>query len=406
MYSIRDPHNEKDLPRYKEESIMEKKECVAMLLAGGKGTRLEPLTKNIAKPAVSFGGKYRIIDFTLSNCVKSGVDTVGILTQYRPLFLHSYVGTGAAWDLDIPNGGVSILPPYMTGSSMEWYQGTADAIYHNLDYISQYNPDYVLILSGDHLYRMDYSEMLQQHKDTHADLTVSTIQVPWEEASRLGIVVTDRSGKITKFSEKPKTPESNLASMGIYIFSWSFLLQALLRDHQDEQSSHDFGKDIIPSLLNEGCRLFAYEFKGGYWMDIGTLDSYYNASMKLLDPYPEFDLFSVQSGRILSNLNNHSPQYIGAKAKVTDSLVCNGCEVLGQADHSILSINVQVGENATVESSVLLPGVRIGRGSHVQRAIIAENVVIGESVCIGDLNGEITVVGENTPTDQMQEGEH
>ena len=373
---------------------MSKKECVAMLLAGGQGSRLGALTKHIAKPGVSFGGKYRIIDFCLSNCMNSGIDTVGIMTQYRPLLLNSYVGTGAAWDMDIPNGGVAVLPPYATSSSFEWYRGTADAVYQNIDYISQYDPDYVLILSGDHLYRMDYAAMLEEHKENNADLTISVIQVPWDEAPRFGILTADQDGRIVKFAEKPKEPDSNLASMGIYIFNWKLLKQVLIEDHEMENTSHDFGKDIIPKLLGEGSRIFAYEFSG-YWKDVGTIDSYYEATMELLDPDSMLGLFNPYEGRILSNVNNHAPEYIGPKALVRDAIVCNGSEIFGTINHSVVSTDVIVEEGAVIESSILLPGVKIGKNAHIVHAIIAEDVCVGDNVKIGDPDGEIAVVGDD-----------
>lgn len=373
---------------------MLKKECVAMLLAGGQGSRLGPLTKHIAKPAVSFGGKYRIIDFSLSNCVNSGIDTVGIMTQYRPLLLNSYVGTGAAWDLDIPDGGVTILPPYATSSSFEWYRGTADAVYQNIDYVNQYDPEYVLILSGDHLYRMDYSDMLEEHKANNADLTISVMRVPMEEASRFGILSADDDDRITKFAEKPKEPESDLASMGIYIFSWKLLRQVLLEDHETEGSSHDFGGDIIPKLLECNYNVYAYRFSG-YWKDIGTIESYYDANLELLNPDSMLGLFDPYASRILSNVRSHAPEYIGANASVRDSIVCTGSEVLGSVNHSVISAHVKIGEGAVVESSVLLPGVSIGKGSKIVHAIVAENISVGDGVQIGDPDGEIAVIGDN-----------
>lgn len=373
---------------------MMKKECVAMLLAGGQGSRLGALTKHIAKPGVSFGGKYRIIDFTLSNCMNSGIDTVGIMTQYRPLLLNSYVGTGAAWDMDIPNGGITVLPPYATSSSFEWYRGTADAVYQNIDYINQYDPEYVLILSGDHLYRMDYAAMLEEHIENGADLSISVIEVPWEEASRFGILTTDDNSKVVKFSEKPKEPDSNLASMGLYIFNWSLLKKALIEDHEAENTSHDFGKDIIPKLLNDGYNIYAYEFSG-YWKDIGTIDSYYNACLELLDPDSVLGLFNPYEGKIMSNLNNYAPAYIGTNATVQDSIVCTGCEIFGEIDHSVISIDVEVGEGSVIKDSIVLPGVRIGKNAHIEHAIIAENVKIGDNVKFGDKDGEIYVAGDD-----------
>ncbi len=383
---------------------MGRKECIAMLLAGGQGSRLGALTRHIAKPAVVFGGKYRMIDFSLSNCANSRIDTIGVLTQYRPYLLNSYIGTGAAWDMDNQGGGVSILPPYATESGAEWYKGTADAIYQNIEFIDIYDPEYVLILSGDHLYRMDYSLMLAAHKEKQAELTISAVRVTWEEAKRFGILTADDNGRIIDFSEKPSTPKSNLASMGVYIFNWSLLKSALADDHADLSSSHDFGKDVIPRLLQEKRKLYAYEFSG-YWKDIGTLESYYETSMDLLSRNPQFDLFHTQHGRILSNTNTQSPQYIGPEAEIRNSLVCNGCEILGHVEHSILSTDVYVAEGALVESSVLLPGARIERGARVVHAIVAEDVTIGADVSVGDRNNELVVIGEDAVDRSPQMGE-
>ncbi len=334
---------------------MRKKECVAMLLAGGQGSRLLALTKRNTKPAVAFGGKYRIIDFSLSNCVNSNIDTVGVLTQYKPLILNSYLGTGEAWDLDDSDGGVHVLPPYATEQGGEWYNGTADAIYHNIDFIDNYSPEYVVILSGDHLYKMDYNKMLEFHKERGADLTVSVIEVPWEDASRFGVMSVDKDMNITKFAEKPKEPDSNLASMGLYIFNWDVLRRALLEDHDDPDSEKDFGKNIIPKLLREGKKLCAYTFTG-YWQDVGTIDSYYSSQMALLEENPEFDIFEDDM-RIFSNSNISPPHYVGRNGEVERSLVCNGCIVLGKVVDSILSSDVYVGGG-----EVHLAARRAGRG--------------------------------------------
>ncbi len=339
---------------------MSKKECIAMLLAGGQGSRLLALTKKNAKPAVSFGGKYRIIDFSLSNCTSSGIDTVGVLTQYRPLILNAYLGNGEAWDLDSNHGGVHVLPPHETESGGAWYLGTADAIYHNIDFIDSYNPEYVLILSGDHLYMMDYSKMLDVHKENLADLTVSVMTVPWEEASRFGIMEADEEGRIVQFAEKPKEPASNLASMGIYIFSWNVLRKALLEDHEDDTSSHDFGKNIIPKLLHAGNRLFVYRFSG-YWKDVGTIDSYYSANMELLDDSPALDLYG--KNRIFSNSNIYPPHYVGPQGTISQSIVSNGCRILGTVEHSVLGSNVSIGQNALVKDSMPLPGAVLEHGA-------------------------------------------
>jgi glucose-1-phosphate adenylyltransferase len=367
-----------------------KKECIAMLLAGGQGKRLGSLTSQIAKPAVSFGGKYRIIDFTLSNCVNSNIDTIGVMTQYCPMLLNSYIGTGAAWDLDVPDGGVSVLPPYATSSSVAWYRGTADAVYRNMNYIDHYDPEYVLILSGDHLYRMDYSRMLAEHKKEKADLSIAVFEVPIKEASRFGIMSVDDNSYITKFSEKPAHPESNLASMGIY--------------SANESSSHDFGKDIIPKLLNNGNKLYAYRFDG-YWKDIGTSESYYEASMDLLSPNSEFELFNVNKPRVLSNVINHSPEYIGSTAEVKDCIVCPGSIIYGKVEHSIISSNARIEEGAVVKDSIILPDAKIGRNARVEHAIIGEGVVIGDQVSFGSGSGELQIAGENLMFENADGGE-
>ncbi len=374
---------------------MRKKECVAMLLAGGQGSRLLALTKRNAKPAVAFGGKYRIIDFSLSNCVNSNIDTVGVLTQYKPLILNSYLGTGEAWDLDDSDGGVHVLPPYATETGGQWYNGTADAIYHNIDFIDNYSPEYVVILSGDHLYKMDYNEMLQFHKAKNADLTVSVIEVPWEDASRFGVMSVDGEQNITKFAEKPKNPDSNLASMGLYIFNWDVLRRALLEDHDDPESEKDFGKNIIPKLLGEGKKLCAYTFSG-YWQDVGTIDSYYNSQMDLLEENPEFNIFE-DNMRIFSNSNVSAPHYVGENGEVERSLICNGCMVLGSVKNSILSSDVYIGEGALVEKSILLPGVRVEANARVFQAIVGEGSVIEEGACFcgGTEQERIALLGDS-----------
>lgn len=374
---------------------MSRKECIAMLLAGGQGSRLGALTQKIAKPAVSFGGKFRIIDFALSNCANSGIDTVGVLTQYRPYLLHSYIGSGEAWDLDGRDGGVSILPPYATQDGGAWYAGTADAITQNLDYIKGYDPDYVLILSGDHLYRMDYGKMLDAHIANGAELTVSVMPVAWEEASRFGILTTDDDDRIVKFSEKPEVPDSNLASMGIYIFSTDALVEALEADAVDTRSSHDFGNDIIPKMLEEGRRLYTYEFTG-FWKDVGTIASFHETSMDLLGEHPEFDLFD-KSFPVLSNITTRPPHYIGPEARVSDCLISNGCRIYGTVTHSIISTDAVVRERAVVEDSVLLPGAEVKAGAHVRRAILGENAVVEEGVKLGsvDTTRDTAVVGND-----------
>ena len=373
---------------------MEKKEILAMLLAGGQGSRLGVLTENNAKPAVSFGGKYRIIDFSLSNCVNSNIDTVGVLTQYRPAVLNHYIGTGESWDLDVQDGGVHILPPYATQVGGKWYDGTADAIYHNIDFIDSYDPEYVLILSGDHLYKMNYRLMLESHIEHEADLTVSVMEVPWEEASRFGIMTTDDSGKILRFSEKPKEPDSNLASMGIYIFTWSVLREALLTDHEIENSDHDFGKNVIPSLLSQGKKLYAYAFSG-YWKDIGTIDSYFAANMDMLHPERGFNIFD-KNFRIYSNSNIFPPHFVSASGKVKDSLVCNGCLIGGTVSDSILSSSSKVGEGSEIKSSILLPFAEVGRNCKLTNVIVNEGIRIKDGSVIGKEGGEIEVIGEHS----------
>ena len=372
---------------------MQRKECIAMLLAGGQGSRLGVLTETIAKPAVSFGGKYRMIDFSLSNCVNSGIDTVGVLIQYKPFRLNRYLGTGAAWDLDVAWGGVQILPPYATQTGGEWYAGTADAIYHNIDYIDSYDPEYVLILYGDLLYQMDYNLMLDFHKLMGADLTVAVKTVPWEDASRFGIMNVNDEMHITRFDEKPKHPESNLASMGIYIFTWKVLREALLKDHENPASEKDFGKNIIPSMLADGKNLFAYVFSG-YWKDVGTIPSYYNTQMELLDENPEFRIHDTRMN-ILSNGGGQPASFIGRRAKVEHSMICNGCEIEGEVIHSMLSPCVTVGRDAVVQDCVLLPDSVVGEGAVLKRVILDEGASVAPGAHIGS-DDKITVVGEGS----------
>ncbi len=375
---------------------MATKECIAMLLAGGQGSRLGALTSKIAKPAVSFGGKFRIIDFSLSNCANSGIDTVGVLTQYRPYQLHEYVGSGRAWDLAERKGGVSILPPYATQEGGAWYAGTADAITQNIDFIKSHDPAYVLILSGDHLYRMDYRKMLESHIAHNADLTVSVMPVPWEEASRFGIITASpEDGRIQKFTEKPEKPDSNLASMGIYIFSTDVLIAALEEDALDARSSHDFGNDIIPKLLADEKRLYTYEFTG-FWKDVGTIASFHETSMDLLGENPDFDLFDKYFP-IMSNDTTRPPHFIGPDGRLDDCLVSNGCRINGTVRHSILSTDCIVGDRAIVEDSVLLPGAVVKDGAHVVRAILGENAVVEENVKLGsvDVTKDTAVVGND-----------
>ena len=362
-----------------------------MLLAGGQGSRLGILTKNVAKPAIPFGGKYRIIDFPLSNCTNSGIDTVGVLTQYQPLELNAYIGSGAPWDLDISNGGVFVLPPYQKGKSGEWYRGTANAIYQNIAFIEQYNPDFVLILSGDHIYKMDYNAMLNFHIRNGADATIAVREVPWEEASRFGIMNTDSEDRIIEFEEKPKNPKSNKASMGVYIFTWEKLRRYLEADEADKKSNNDFGKNIIPNMLADKQVLMAYSFKG-YWKDVGTIESLWEANMDLLETPMPIDMHDKR-WRIFAKNPGMAPHYIAKGATVHDSLITEGCEVYGNVNHSILFAGVIIEEGAKVESSVIMPGSIIRRGAVVQRAIVAENAEVGPGAIVGEETGNIAVIG-------------
>ena len=365
---------------------MIKKEMIAMLLAGGQGSRLGVLTSKLAKPAVAFGGKYKIIDFPLSNCINSGVDTVGVLTQYRPLRLNQHIGIGIPWDLDRSIGGVTVLPPYEKSANSQWYTGTANAIYQNLEYIDYYNPDYVLILSGDHIYKMNYDKMLQEHKDNGADATIAVIEVPMKEASRFGIMNTDESGRIVEFEEKPAQPKSNLASMGIYIFTWKLLRKMLLADIKNPDSNHDFGKDIIPTMLNDNKTLYAYKFKG-YWKDVGTIDSLWEANMDLLSSKNELDL-GDPSWKIYTEDVTALPQYISAEADVKDAYITQGCVVEGEVKHSVLFTGVKIGAGAKVIDSVLMPGAVVEEGAVVQRALVADGIRIGKGAVVGDPDSE------------------
>ncbi|MCI8561519.1 MAG: glucose-1-phosphate adenylyltransferase [Dorea sp.] len=358
---------------------MRKKEMIAMLLAGGQGSRLGVLTAKVAKPSVAFGGKYRIIDFPLSNCINSGIDTVGVLTQYQPLRLNTHIGIGIPWDLDRNFGGVSILPPYEKSGSSEWYTGTANAIYQNLDYMETFNPDYVLILSGDHIYKMDYEVMLDYHKENQADVTIAAMPVPMKEASRFGIVVTEEDGKILEFQEKPEQPKSNLASMGIYIFSWPVLKEALIA--LKEVHGCDFGKHIIPYCHGKGNRLFAYEYNG-YWKDVGTLGSYWEANMELIDIIPEFNLYE-EFWKIYTNSGILPPQYISANSMIEKSIICNGCEVYGEVRNCVIGAGVTIGQGAVVRDSIIMQDVKIGDGCVIDKAIIAENTEIGRNCTLG-----------------------
>ena len=358
---------------------MIKKEMIAMLLAGGQGSRLGVLTAKVAKPAVAFGGKYRIIDFPLSNCINSGIDTVGVLTQYQPLRLNTHIGIGIPWDLDRNIGGVSILPPYEKSSNSEWYTGTANAIYQNLDYMSTFNPDYVLILSGDHIYKMDYEVMLDYHKEHDADVTIAAMPVPMEEASRFGIVVADGDGRITEFQEKPPEPKSNLASMGIYIFSWPVLKKALM-DLKDVPGC-DFGKHIIPYCHENGKRLFAYEYNG-YWKDVGTLGSYWEANMELIDIIPEFNLYE-EFWKIYTNSDIIPPQYIADTAIIDRSIIGDGAEIYGEVHNCVIGSGVTIGAGSVVRDSIIMKDVQIGAGCIIDKAIIAESVHISDNATLG-----------------------
>ena len=362
-----------------------------MLLAGGQGSRLGILTKRVAKPAVPYGGKYRIIDFPLSNCTNSGIDTVGVLTQYQPLELNAYIGSGAPWDLDVSHGGVYVLPPYQKGKVGEWYRGTANAIYQNMAFIEQYNPDYVLILSGDHIYKMDYNAMLNHHVKHNADATIAVREVPWEEASRFGIMNTDADDNVVEFEEKPKKPKSNKASMGVYIFTWEKLRKYLIEDEEDKASSNDFGKNIIPRMLAEKQTVVAYDF-AGYWKDVGTIESLWEANMDLLATPMPIDLHD-KKWRIYARNPGYAPHYIAEDAKVADSLITEGCQVYGRVEHSVLFSGVEVEAGATVTDAVVMPGAVIRRGAVVRRAIVAEGADVGPGAIVGEETGNIAVVG-------------
>lgn len=374
-----------------------KKECIAMLLAGGQGSRLYDLTKQTAKPAVSFGGKYKIIDFPLSNCINSGIDTVGVLTQYQPLALNEYIGNGATWDLDRSRGGLSVLPPYQGNKKSDWYKGTANAIYQNITFIKQYNPDYVLILSGDHIYRMDYAKMLEKHKESGATCTIATITVPMDEASRFGICNTNDDDTIYEFEEKPKNPKNNQASMGIYIFNTKVLIDYLEADEADENSSNDFGKNIIPSLLNNGEKLVAYRFEG-YWKDVGTISSLWEANMDLIGEEPILNLRD-RKFRIYSKNLARAPQFVGADAKMVNSMISEGCIINGTVVNSILSGGVIIEDGAEVRDSVIMDDVVIKKGAKVYTSIIDSDTVVYENAVVGVENGdksEITVIAKGS----------
>ena len=366
---------------------MIKKEMIAMLLAGGQGSRLGVLTQKVAKPAVSFGGKYRIIDFPLSNCINSGVDTVGVLTQYQPLRLNTHIGIGIPWDLDRNVGGVTILPPYERSKGSDWYTGTANAIYQNLEYMETYNPEYVLILSGDHIYKMDYEVMLEYHKANNADVTIAAMPVPIEEASRFGILITDDSNKITEFEEKPANPRSNLASMGIYIFNWKTLKEALIANAS--QPALDFGKHVIPYCHSNGAPCYAYEFNG-YWKDVGTLGSYWEANMELIDLIPEFNLYE-EYWKIYTMSDIIEPQYLSEDSVVEKSIIGEGSEIYGEVHSSVIGAGVTIGKGSVVRNSIIMKGTQIGEGVTIDKSIVAENCQIGNNVVLG--------VGEEAPND-------
>lgn len=379
-----------------------KKEVVAMLLAGGQGSRLGVLTRKIAKPAVPFGGKYRIIDFPLSNCVNSGIEAVGILTQYQPLVLNEYIGNGQPWDLDGMHSGVNCLSPYQAVDGADWYSGTANAIFQNINYIDRYDPEYVVVLSGDHIYKMDYNKMLEYHKEKNAACTIAVIDVPLEEASRFGILNTHEDGEIYEFDEKPEKPKSTHASMGIYIFSYKELRKYLIEDDENKNSSHDFGKDVLPAMLNAGERMFAYPFEG-YWKDVGTIDSLWEANMDLLDPNVTLDLKDIYSRNPMM-----PPHFVSNDAVIQNSLVADGCNVYGNLEFSILFSGVTIGKGAIINSSIIMPGAVIEEGATVQFAIIAENTVVRKNAVVGAKPEDcanrddwgIAVVGENSVIDE------
>jgi glucose-1-phosphate adenylyltransferase len=372
---------------------MRKKKTIAMILAGGQGTRLGALTKNIAKPAVPFGGKYRIIDFPLSNCSNSGIDTVGILTQYKPFFLHSYVGIGSPWDLDRKDGGVFILPPYTHDTGGEWYKGTADAIYQNIEFIDQHDPVWIVILSGDHIYKMDYNRMLEYHEAKEADATLAVIEVPWEDTRRFGIMNTDADDRIVEFEEKPVKAKNNLASMGVYIFRWQYLKYYLENDAKVADSAHDFGRNIIPGMIDSGQSVYAYRFKD-YWRDVGTVESLWEANMDLLSDRPQLDLHDPE-WRIYSVNPVRPPHYAGPNSRIYQSMVSEGCQIFGQVKRCVIFPNVMIGEGAQVTDSVLMPGVTIAPHAVISRAIIGPDAVVQENAKIGG-DGSIALVVQDT----------
>jgi glucose-1-phosphate adenylyltransferase len=380
---------------------MARKEMVAMLLAGGEGKRLGLLTKDMAKPAVHFGGKYRIIDFTLSNCTHSRIDTVGVLTQYQPQELNQYLGIGSPWGLDRRDGGMSVLPPYVKSKGGTWYKGTANAIYQNMGFIESYDPDYVLIISGDHIYKMNYDLMLQQHKSKGADATIAVFEVDWKDTDRFGIISADEDDRIIDFQEKPKTANSNLASMGVYIFSWPILREYLIRDEAKKQSTNDFGKDLIPEMLSDGVKLNTYSFNG-YWKDVGTIESLWEANMDLLSDRSRLNL-NDKHWRIFSVNPNRPAQYIAPTSKITSSFITEGCFLEGVVDRSVLFYGVQAAEGSFIQESVIMPKAKIGRGVRIYRAIIGEGVVVDDDVTIGNPESkEITLIGNYARVNNLQ----
>lgn len=384
---------------------MQKKECIAMVLAGGEGSRLGVLTENNAKPAVIFGGKYRIIDFTLSNCANANIDTVGLLTQYQPLTLHTHIGTGKTWGLEGINRGITLLPPYQSRNNNCWYTGTADAIYQNISYIDKYSPEYVLVLSGDHIYKMDYNLMLHSHKKAGAKVSIATIEVPWKDTHRFGIIKTNASGRIEEFQEKPKKPKNNLASMGIYIFHWQTLKQYLIQDEEDTTSSHDFGKNILPRMLSNNVDMYAYRFEG-YWRDVGTLQSYWESNMDLLSEHCPLDLYDA-AWQIYAGIKTQAPNYITSTANISDTLINEGCIIAGEVNHSILSPGCMIGTHAKVHNAIIMPNVQVGSNVIIENAIIGENTIISDGCYIGysnensqyasahENNNGLTVISEN-----------
>ncbi len=384
-----------------------KKECIAMLLAGGRGTSLYSLTRDLAKPAVSFGGKYRIIDFPLSNCINSNIDTIGVLTQYKPFDLNQYIGNGQPWDLDRLNGGVFVLPPYMKGETSDWYKGTANAIYQNIEFIDKFSPEYVLVLSGDHIYKMDYAQMLAYHKEKGADCTIAVINVSLEEASRFGIMNTNEDNSVYEFAEKPQHPKSTNASMGIYIFNWAKLRKYLIEDEEDKMSQNDFGKNIIPKMLADGQKLFAYNFSG-YWKDVGTISSLWEANMDVLNLASGINL-DDSAWKIYARNTAEPPHFVGKNAVIRNSLVTEGCEINGKVERSVLSTGVEICEGATIQDSTIMPGAKICKGAVVKYAIVGNNAIVGENAVVGDtqegmVDGQwqITVVGPNAVVEANQ----